>query len=230
MRRVRPRHRHRRKVGHPQLGPERVRRSRGLLARRKDGRMENGVLPPGTEGRLPHLRALLQVDTGTKGLFMARKDRCFIARRGNLHRQLLQNVGERPIQDTEPRHVGTLPGQNDLSPMPWHAPASRSRICESGRTGHFGFGRPARHRTEEILRHADTHRPRGGSGQTPAHRNQQPHPFPARRRTGIPHPEPPEQHAFGRRKPTHQPGHVIGQQPGGVALHPGRTEHRTAQP
>ena len=42
--------------------------------------------------------------------------------------------------------------------------------------------------------------------------------------------EPPEQHAFGRRKPTHQPGHVIGQQPGGFALYLRRTEHRTTQP
>ena len=46
--------------------------------------------------------------------------------------------------------------------------------------------------------------------------------------TGISDARPPVIVIVGRRKPAHQPRHFIGKQPCWVALHPRRTEHRTA--
>lgn len=110
--------------------------------------------------------------------------------------------------------------------MSRHTATPGSGLRKNRRPLHFRPCGLARLRTEELLRPPDTLRTRKPSGQTLTDGNSQPAQLPDRGGIGIPHAQPVEQHTFGRRKPAHQPRYLIGQQPGGFAVHPGRTEHR----
>ena len=110
------------------------------------------------------------------------------------------------------------------------APQARGRVCKGGGPQHRRAGRNACRRAAPLFRRAAARAPRGAGGSPSAHGDTQPPGLPVRRGAGLSHPAAPQQHALGRREPAHQPGHVAGQLARGLALHPGRTEHRPAQP
>ena len=97
---------HRRTSRHPQPLPFRIRRRRGVLARRENGRMERHGDTRCGESRLPHFHPLLPVDRRTAPHAVGRNPllrgyQCF-----------LQNVAGKPVQDTIPRYAGALSRQN----------------------------------------------------------------------------------------------------------------------
>ncbi len=172
------------------------------------------------EVRLPDPYALPRTYGGAETPALARQRLFRGARR-------LLRLHRRPApQDTVPRDEGALYGQDRLSRLRRQPPAARGALRAGGRARHRRTGGDARRAARGVLRGAAHRRVRHQDRGAHPDRDPQPAAIPSRRGAGLPDARPPQRHAFGRREPAHQPGHVARQQPHGIALHPRRTLDR----
>ena len=106
------------------------------------------------------------------------------------------------------------------------AAASRCGVREDKRQDDHGAGEVSHQGTEGIFRHTGAAGERRGHRSASAHGDTPPPPLPRRGGARLSDARPSVVVALRRREPAHQPRHLLGIEPRGLALHPRRAEHR----
>ena len=141
------------------------------------------------------------------------------------HRRLLPDGEREPVQDSVPRHDGPLSWQDHLPHLSRYPAEEGGRLREDWGPQHYRPGTDARSKAEGVVRPFRTDGTGAGNRQTTADGNKIPPAVPLRRRTGLPDAEPHVEHPEWRRKPAHQPGHIIRLLARGFLIYIRRAKH-----
>ena len=222
MRRLRQSDRHRRGPGRARQDQKYLSGRYRLLAGRNDEMVEGAADSERPEIRLPRPPAVLRAHAPAAASAVER-ERAF-SRTG----RVLQIPRKRTLQDTVPRHAVALHRKNRLPRLRGNTTPQGSAVRAGRGQEHRRTGYHAGRRARILFRRIAARRTGRRDGPARADRNPQPAAVPQRGGSRLPDARPALLDAVRRREPADQSGHVAGQQPGRIALHSRRAEHRTA--